>query len=139
LLYWPELLHPVEPRSLESEQNRALLRLRESLVRARVKLINSVRGVLASFGEKLPAVSSAAFARAAAPLVPELLRSEVHPALLTIEMLTAEVKVYDKRVLELCKGRYREQTRRQARIEGLRGRVRRRLRASGRPKRPHQS
>ena len=119
LLYWPELLHPVEPRSLESEQNRALLRLRESLVRARVKLINSVRGVLASFGEKLPAVSSAAFARAAAPVVPELLRSEVHPALLTIEMLTAEVKVYDKRVLELCKGRYREQTRRLLTIPGV--------------------
>lgn len=119
LLHWRDLLHPVEPRSLETEQNRALLRLRESLVRARVKLINSVRGVMASFGEKLPAVSSAAFARAATRLVPEGLWSEVHPALLTIEMITAEVKFYDKQVLQLCHERYREQTRRLLTIPGV--------------------
>jgi len=116
---WPELLNPVEPRTLESEQNRAMLRLRESLVRARVKLINSVRGVLASFGERLPAAASEAFARMAGPQIPAGLRGEVFPALLTIEQLTAEIKVYDKRVLELCNGCYREQTRRLLTIPGV--------------------
>ena len=109
---WPELLCPVEPRSLESEQHRGMLRMREAVVRARVKLINCVRGVLASFGEKLPAVSTDAFAHKVLPSVPAELRGEAYPALLTIEHLTAQIRVYDKQVRELCKERYGEQTKR---------------------------
>jgi transposase len=119
LLRWPELLHPVQPRSLESEQNRALLRMRASLVEARVKLINCVRGVLKSFGEKLPACASTAFAQIAWAHIPGELRPETHPALLTIAQLTAQIKVYDKRVRELCNGRYGEQTVRLLTIPGV--------------------
>jgi transposase len=115
----PEFLCAVEPRSLESEQNRALLRLRASLVEARVKLINSVRGVLKSFGERLPASSSEAFANKVMPLVPAELRTETCPVLLAIEHLTAQIKVYDKQVLQLCEGRYGEQTRRLLTIPGV--------------------
>jgi len=119
LLHWPAMLHEVEPRSLESEQNRALLRMRASLVEARVKPINSVRGVLKSFGEKLPAASSETFAVMAAPRLPAELRGQVHPTLLAIECLTAEIKVYDTRVRELCDGRYHEATKRLLTIPGV--------------------
>ena len=119
LLYCPQMLHAVEPRSLESEQNRALLRLRASLVEARVKLINSVRGVLKSFGERLPSSTSEAFVRMASPRLSDELRPQAYPALLTIEALTAQIKVYDKRVLELCNGRYREATERLRTIPGV--------------------
>lgn len=115
----PEFLLPVEPRSLESEQNRAMLRTREAVVRARVKLINCVRGVLASFGEKLPAVASEAFARKAGPAIPAELREAAYPALLSIEHLTAQIKVYDKRVLQLCTGRYADATKRLLTIQGV--------------------
>lgn len=115
----PEFLSPVEPRSLESEQNRAMLRMREALVRARVKLINCLRGVLASFGEKLPAASSEAFAHKAKPVIPTELRAEAWPVLLTIEQLTAEIKVYDKQVRKLCEGRYGEATRRLTSVPGV--------------------
>ena len=40
-LRWPELLNPVKRRSLETQQHRAMLRLREGLVEARTKLILS--------------------------------------------------------------------------------------------------
>lgn len=116
---WPELLCGVEPRSEQSERDRAMLRMREAAVRARVKLINCVRGVLASFGERLPVTSTEAFAHKALPLVPAGLSAETHPALLIVEHLTTQIKVYDKRVLELCKGRYREQTRRLLTIPGV--------------------
>jgi transposase len=119
LLYCPQMLHAVEPRSLESEQNRALLRLRASLVEARVKLINSVRGVLKSFGERLPSSTSEAFVRMASPRLSDELRPQAYPALLTIEALTAQIKVYDKRVLELCNGRYREATERLRTVPGV--------------------
>jgi transposase len=116
---WPDLLCPVEPRSRETEQNRSMLRMREAVVRARVKLINCVRGVLSSFGEKLPACSTEAFALQARPLLPAELHDETHPALLLIQHLTTQIKVYDKRVQELCNGRYREQTRRLLTIPGV--------------------
>ena len=99
---WPDLLCPVEPRWEETERKRSMLRMRDTVVRARVKLINCVRGVLASFGERLPAMSTEAFALKARPL-----------------HLTAQIKVYDKRVRELCNGRYREQTRRLLTIPGV--------------------
>lgn len=115
----PDVLCPVEPRTLESEQNRALLRMRESVVRARVKLINCLRGVLSSFGEKLPAAASEGFANKVRPLLPDELRAEAHPALLAVEFLTAEIKDYDKQVLKLCNGRYHEQTKRLLTIRGV--------------------
>lgn len=105
----PEFLCAVEPRTLESEQHRAMLRMREAVVRARVKLINCV---LESFGEKLPAASSEAFARMAAPRLPQELRAEAYPALQVIEQLTSQIKVYDKQVRKLCEGRYGEATKR---------------------------
>jgi transposase len=88
-------------------------------VRARVKLINSVRGVLASFGEKLPSWASEAFARQALPALPGELRPTLYPALLTIEHLTAQIKIYDKRVRELCQGRYGDATKRLLTIQGV--------------------
>lgn len=115
----PDFLCPVEPRTLESEQNRAMLRMREAVVRARVKLINCVRGVLKSFGEKLPAASSEAFARMAAPRLPQELRAEAYPALQVIEQLTAQIKVYDKQVRKLCEGRYGEATKRMMSVPGV--------------------
>jgi len=119
LLRWRDLLHPVEPRSLESEQHRAELRGREGLVRARVKLINTVRGMAASFGIKLPAATSAAFGHVAERQIPAELSEAALPLLRSIKQLTAQIKACDKRVLKLCKARYHEQTRRLLTIPGV--------------------
>src|ERR1035441_4498246 len=57
----PKLLHPVEHRSLERQQDLNLVHTRSVLVRARTMLINSVRGLVKSGGGRLPVCSSAAF------------------------------------------------------------------------------
>ena len=116
-LRWPALLHPVRPRSLETQRGRALLRLRETLVEARTKLINAVRGVAKSFGERLPAATGEAFARQAAGQIPAQLREAAGPALLALEALTAQIQVYDRRVAKLGE-RYRA-TRRLRSIPGV--------------------
>jgi transposase len=119
LLRWPELLQPVQPRSLESEQHRALLKARECLVEARVKLMLCVRGILKSFGHNLPAISSEAFARKAALLVPEPLRPALEPAIRAVAALSLEIRVYDKQVEQLCRTRYRATTARLRPIPGV--------------------
>ena len=118
-LRWPELLNPVRPRSLETQQHRAMLRLREGLVEARTKLINAVRGVLWSFGERLPSSTGEWFARKALPNLPELLRDQVRPALLGIEAISAQVQVYDRMAEKLCRERYRAATKRLRSIPGV--------------------
>ncbi len=118
-LRWPELLNPVKRRSLETQQHRAMLRLREGLVEARTKLINAVRGVLTSFGERLPASNGDYFARKAMPNLPELLRDQIRPAILAIEALSAQVQVYDRMAKKLCRERYRAATKRMQTIPGV--------------------
>ena len=93
--------------------------MRAALADARTKLINSVRGVLKSFGEKLPAADADGFARKARPLIPAALRETVEPHLLLIEHLSAQLKVYEKQVLKLCDGPYAAATRRLRSIPGV--------------------
>lgn len=118
-LHWPALLHAVKPRSLESEQQRAMLRSRECLVETRVKLMNNVRGVLKSLGVRLPKPESEAFVRRALERIPAELCEQLYPLLLVIEQTSAQIKVYDKQVLELCHGRYHEQTKRLLSVRGV--------------------
>lgn len=119
LLRWPELLHGVQPRSLETETNRSLLTLRQSAVEARVKLIASARDVLKSHGEKLPNITSEAFARKVAALVPERLRQTLAPMLAAIEAVSEQIKIYDRRVEQLCEKRYAAATARMQSIKGV--------------------
>lgn len=119
LLRWPELLHAVEPRSLETETNRSLLTLRETAVEARVKLIASARDVLKNHGEKLPKLTSEAFARKVPALVPERLGETLEPMLAAIEALSVQIKIYDRQVEQLCEKRYAEATARMRSIKGV--------------------
>jgi transposase len=119
LLRWPELLKPVAPRSLESERHRALLKARECLVEARVKLRLCVRGILKSFGRNLPALTSESFARKAALLVPEPLREALQPTLDAVAALSLQIRLYDRQVEQLCRTRYRPATKRMRSIQGV--------------------
>ena len=66
----PKLLHPIEHRSLERQQDLNLIHTRSVLVRARTMLINCTRGLVKSAGERLPAGSPESFADKAAAAVP---------------------------------------------------------------------
>lgn len=119
LLRWPELLHGVQPRSLETETNRSLLTLRQTAVEARVKLIASARDVIKNHGEKLPKITSEAFARKVQALVPERLRETLAPMLAAIEAMTVQIKIYDRQVDRLCEKRYAAATARMRSIKGV--------------------
>src|SRR6516165_6653491 len=54
----PALLYPVEHGSEEAQQDLVRLKLRDSLVRARVAVINSIRFTIKSLGYEAPRTSS---------------------------------------------------------------------------------
>ena len=91
-LRMPEMLNPVQPASLETQADRAVLKAREALVEVRTKLINSVRGTLKSFGLRLEASSGHAFASKAGPRLPGDLRETLAPVLEVIQHVSDEIR-----------------------------------------------
>ena len=105
-LRMPGMLNAVEPCSLAIQCDRAVLKARETLVETRTKLINTVRGVVKSFGECLPASSSEAFVKKASPKVPDELRVALGPLLEVIQHVSDEIRRYDKHIEKLGAEKY---------------------------------
>ena len=98
----PGLLHPIRHRGPAAQQDLALLRARDALVRARTKLINHVRGAVKATGHRLPACSAASFHRKVAHHLPSALQPAVLPMLPTIAELTARIHDYDRQLAGLA-------------------------------------
>jgi transposase len=106
----PQLLHPMQHRSASAQQDLAVLRARDALVRSRTALINHVRGSIKAFGYRLPSCSAAAFASRVAEHIPEELKPALQPLVETIAGLTERLDAYDRQVEDLARTRYREAT-----------------------------
>jgi transposase len=86
------LLAPIEHRGVAAQSDLAVIKSRDALVQTRTKLVNHVRGLMKSVGERLPSCTPAAFPKVAAPLLPEALRPVLKPMLATIAAVTAGIK-----------------------------------------------
>jgi len=104
----PQLLHPMKHRSQTAQEDLAVLRSRDALVRVRTSLINHVRGTVKALGHRLPSCSAASFAARAGDLIPEGLRPALDSVVEMIAGLTARIGDYDGKVEELARTRYRE-------------------------------
>jgi transposase len=104
----PALLAPVRHRGAMAQADLALLRTRDTLVRARTMLVNHTRGSVKASGARLPASSTASFARQAAPAVPPELTPVLGPVLTEIALLSRQIRAYDRLVAQLVEERYPE-------------------------------
>ena len=104
----PELLYPIRHRGVEAREDLVVLRAREALVGVRTSLINSMRGLVKSVGERLPACSADSFHKLAGNAIPERLGPSLRPMLEQIESLTEKIKEYDKRVEAMARKKYPE-------------------------------
>jgi transposase len=113
----PNLLYPVFHRSSHAQADLAIIRARDSLVRARTMLtpcqhrrcgINHVRGITKSFGTRLPSCSAPAFADRVAEHVPPLLQPALSPMLDTLRSLNVQIRSFDRQIESLCRTRYPE-------------------------------
>lgn len=103
-----ELLYPINHRGHEAQVDVATLKSRELLVRTRTTLINHVRGIIKSFGLRVPKCSTPSFHKRATEVVPCELKSALGPILATIEETTARIKEYDRKVDAMAAERYPE-------------------------------
>jgi transposase len=94
----PQLLSPVQPRSEEFQQALTVVRAREGLVKARTMLINQMRGMVKSWGHRLPAGSSASFARKVQEALPASLKAALEPLLRVVAELSQEIRHFDRQI-----------------------------------------
>ena len=107
----PTLLAPIRHRGETAQADLALLRARETLVRARAQLVNHVRGAVKAVGGRLPACSTPSFAQRVAGELPASLRPALEPLLATLRHLTGQIRHYDRLLATIAAERYPETAR----------------------------
>tara|TARA_R110002167_G_scaffold342331_1_gene551134 strand:- start:334 stop:1464 length:1131 start_codon:yes stop_codon:yes gene_type:complete len=95
-----ELLSPIQHGSEQAQRDLVAIKVRDTLVRQRVHIIASVRGVIKSMGMRIPASSTGSFHSKAEAFLcehPEL-QSAIAPAIISIKSLTEQIRVYEKMI-----------------------------------------
>jgi transposase len=116
----PTLLHPVIHRDAARHQDLVMIRARDGLVKTRTLLISQVRGLIKSTGEQIPACSTPVFVKRVRAHAPVQTVAELEPTLLSIESVTEQIAVYDKRIVERAESdTYREETRCLRQVTGV--------------------
>src|SRR5260370_29384095 len=87
------LLYPVRHGTAEAQQDLLRIKLRDSLVRARVAVINFVRFTLKSLGYTVRNPSRARFHKVVMEKVPEAVREIITPSVPALADLTARRKM----------------------------------------------
>jgi transposase len=104
----PKLLYPVRHRGQDSQAHLALIRSRQALIGCRTQLVNHVRGVVKSFGHRLPKCPARSFHKRASEHIPEALWPVLGPILEQIGSLTERIREYDRKLQEICQEHYPE-------------------------------
>src|SRR3979490_1463706 len=99
----PELLGPVRHRSAKAQIHLTVIRARAELVSARTALVNAARGLVKSFGQRLPKCGTYQVSEKLAEGLSTELRDVLEPLLKEIESLNERVKEYDERMEKIAK------------------------------------
>ena len=91
-----ELLAPVRHRGSAAQSDLAVAKARDTLVRTRTKLINHARGLVKSFGERLPSCTAESFHRHVWAEVPSALQPALEPIFRVLEQLEEQIDKYDE-------------------------------------------
>ena len=104
----PELLGPVRHRSAKAQIHLTVIRARAELVSARTALVNAARGLVKSFGERLPKCGTYQVNEKLAEAVSAELRDVLVPLLREVESLSERIKEYDEQMEKIAKEVYPE-------------------------------
>jgi transposase len=102
----PKSLYPIQHRSTEVREDLLVIRVRDSLVESRTKLISTVRGMVKTMGARVQGCSSVSFSGKAADQIPAEVRETLEPLLRLIQTLSEEIKSYEKRIEKLGSEKY---------------------------------
>src|SRR5271165_5940063 len=102
----PELLGPVRHRSAKAQIHLTVIRARAELVRARTALVNAARGLVKSYGQRLPKCGTQQMNRELAAGLHAELREALEPLLQEVESLNERIQEYDERMEKIARESY---------------------------------
>jgi transposase len=97
----PWLVKPIRHRSVERQKDLNLIQVRDTLVRARTMIINSLRGLVKSAGGRLPTCSADSFARRVEASIPAEMKELATPLREQSQLLTDQIKRLEERIEKL--------------------------------------
>src|SRR3981081_2484231 len=105
---YPELLGPVRHRSAKAQIHLTVIRARAALVSARTALVNAARGLVKSYGQRLPKRGTYQVSQELATGLSAELRDVLGPLLKEVESLNERIQEYDERMEKIAKEEYPE-------------------------------
>jgi transposase len=102
------LLSPIRHRGRQEQAHLAVIKARHALIGARTSLITHARGIVKSFGARLPQCDADSFARRVPDAVPVELRAALEPVVRSIAELTEKIKHYERTLDEIAEQQYPE-------------------------------
>lgn len=99
----PALLAPLEHRSMDAQADLAVAKVRDGLVATRTRLVNQARGLVKSFGARLPKCSSESFHRKTTVSVPAALKAALDPIYTLLDQIEKQIKALDKTIERIAK------------------------------------
>ena len=100
------LLSPVTHRSSAMQNDMALLRARDVLVRTRARFTTAARGLVKAAGKRLPGCSTESFPRKVRAHIPAELRGALDPLLAMLEALDVQIRSCDEQIAAMAQERY---------------------------------
>ena len=102
----PKLLSPVKHRSRQAQADLTVIRARAGLVRVRTALVNTVRGLAKSYGERLRGCNGRNLNPEKAETLSPELQAGLKPLLAALESVSEQIREYNERIEALAQESY---------------------------------
>jgi len=104
----PELLSPIRHRSQQAQADLMVIRARALLVEARTMIVNAVRGLSKSYGERLPSCATGQVREGLAASLSQPLQNALQPLLAEVESVSQRIREYDEQIENMAMNQYPE-------------------------------
>ncbi|HEV2199673.1 MAG TPA: IS110 family transposase [Bryobacteraceae bacterium] len=103
-----ELLRPIRHRSEKAQLDLMRIRVRARLMETRTALVNAVRGLAKSVGERVPSCDPDSLDQVHLEGFPEPLRGVLSPLVQQVESLTEQIQEADRKLEQIARSEYPE-------------------------------
>ena len=107
----PELLSPIRHRSEKAQAHLVTIRARAALVETRTRLMNCMRGLTKSFGERLASCDPDQMSVKRLASLPPALQAALQPLVTAVESVTRQIHEYDTKLAQIARNEYPETAR----------------------------
>lgn len=114
-----KLLAPVRHRGEAAQLDLLAVRVRAQLVELRTQAVNAARGLVKSFGERLPSCDAGSLRRAHAQALRPAIGEQIERLLRIVAELTAEIEDCEAELKQISAERYAQETAQLQQVQGV--------------------